>query len=407
MEELRSPLMEPAQPEPTPPQGGLASRAIGGLASFMTNVNKGIETVLTNPLYARAWSGMVSYAANDPMAGPAALENLHQMRTQNELSQRQLEASKIPTAQDTLAQLRLQDYRIRQNKLAALDRALADSDPTNDRAAYAAAYPDEAAKAHFAVQKPGAVKTVTVYDPKGTGSSRQMILTHDAQGNPVTQEIPGSGWKPPSQGVVVGIDANGNPIVTVGGQGAAALTNPTKTDIEKRQLSAEEGIARLDEISRAFEPTFQTLGTKFDMARIMLSAKLGQPVSPDDQARLERFVTFRAQAYNQMNGLLHELSGAAISPAEMERLVQSMPNPGSGMFDGDDYITFQAKLNAVQADLRAALMRNQKRRQGGMGTASTGPETPPPMPEGVPQGSAWDPHYRAWRTPDGRYLVEE
>lgn len=129
--EPRNPLMPPVE-EPPKARGGLASEAMGGLEKFMGNVTRGVDAVLSNPLYARLWSGAVSGMAQDPTAGPAALQALKQ--------------ASQPSIQDELAY-----YRVRQmqraeeddaRQRAARDRVLAD--PRNiDEATMAAAFPNE------------------------------------------------------------------------------------------------------------------------------------------------------------------------------------------------------------------------------------------------------------------------
>ena len=149
MDDTRNPLMPPDTVEPQA-RGGLSDDApVGGLSKFMQNVAKGYHAVVSHPLYAGAFSAMVSGQAQDPTAGPMALAQIRQMQTQNAIAKKEYERSQIPTARDTLDQLRLQDFRVRQKKMAELEAALSDNDPTNDRAAYAAAYPDKAAAAQF------------------------------------------------------------------------------------------------------------------------------------------------------------------------------------------------------------------------------------------------------------------
>lgn len=386
--------MDPNAGPPAEARGGLASRAVGGLSKFLGDVERGIELVTSHPLYQRAWSGFVSGAAGDPMAGPNALANLKAAATQEEMNRIQIAKANTPTVQDELAQMRLQAYKDRQLRMRELQAALNDSDPNNDRAAFERAYPEEALKQRFAAPKTSGPKIFKQNHPDGSGMTRNVILTPEG----TIQEIPGEGWHPPSGGIIVGMDENGNPIVRIGGSGE--LTNSTQTQLEKDVITAEDGLARLDEMDRLYQPEFQTLGKKFDMAVISGKARFNLPVSPEEQAALSQFTMARANAFNYMNKLLHQLSGAAIGVEEAQRLMQALPNPGTGLFDGDDWVTFQAKMDAVKADLRSTLERNQKRRQSGQ------PRVNEPT-EKAPEGFSPHPTIPGfWVHPDGRGWME-
>lgn len=146
--------------EPAPePQGGLASRAMGGLSKFLGDVNRGIEVVMSSPLYQRAWSGFVSGQTGDPLAGPMALEALKQsslsrqtQRMENDWQQTQMDREN--EAYTNERQLAL----LRQKQTQELQDAMAAGDRTRAGAAYAALDPEGAAKLFLAppaaAQKP-------------------------------------------------------------------------------------------------------------------------------------------------------------------------------------------------------------------------------------------------------------
>lgn len=140
----RNPLMPP-DTEPQAPHGGLASQAIGGLSRFLDSVNRGVETVMSHPLYQRAWSGLVSGQMGDPMAGPMALQALQQsalsqqtQRIENEW--RQTQRKREGEAYTNERQLAL----LRQKQTQELQDAMVMGDRTRAQAAYAALYPQKA-----------------------------------------------------------------------------------------------------------------------------------------------------------------------------------------------------------------------------------------------------------------------
>ena len=67
-----------------------------------------------------------------------------------------------------------------------------------------------------------------------------------------------------------------------------------------------------------------------------------------------------------MNTLLKELSGAAVTPQEYERLKNDIPNAGTGIFDGDDPVSFKAKSDRARSTYRAAIARYNFMRSKGL-----------------------------------------
>ena len=160
---------------------------------------------------------------------------------------------------------------------------------------------------------------------------------------------------PPKQsgGLQMELDENGRLVgFSMGGGG---MTNTSRSKVEEKALNAQGMLSRLDQIRDSFDPKFQTWGGKVRIAAIQAKASSGLDVSSDEQKQLEDVARFKVAAFNNMNRVLNELSGAAISPQEAERLKQELPNPGTGLFDGDDPITFKAKMDAVDNQIREAI----------------------------------------------------
>jgi hypothetical protein len=139
---------------PIGPAGGLADKTLGGLTKFMTNVNKGIERVLTNPLYERAWSGMVSGMSGDPMAGPLAVQQLRQNAMSQEMQRREMKAMEESPTQRAIRESE-ENARMHRLRLDERLRGTPVSDP-NFREAWAQRYPLAYGKQQFGAQKAGA-----------------------------------------------------------------------------------------------------------------------------------------------------------------------------------------------------------------------------------------------------------
>ena len=70
-------------------------------------------------------------------------------------------------------------------------------------------------------------------------------------------------------------------------------------------------------------------------------------------------------AVNNLNTVLKEVSGAAVTPQEYERIQSDQPVAGTGIFDGDDPVSFKAKDAAVRRRRSSRLSRlNFMRNQG-------------------------------------------
>lgn len=216
-----------------------------------------------------------------------------------------------------------------------------------------------ALKAYRDSQAGPAVKPVQVMTPNGP----QWVDARDAIGmRPVEKG-----------GIVVGVDANGNPIVSIGGSGDA-VTNATRSKIEAKQVDVQDNLSRVDNIRASFDPSYLQWGTKARMRVLQMKSAAGTPLSQDEESQLGQYAGFRASAFQNLSFVLNQLSGAAISPAEAERLKQFLPDPGTGIFDGDDPVTFKRKLDQFDSELRASIARYAQVKGGALD------EVPPPLP---------------------------
>lgn len=81
---------------------------------------------------------------------------------------------------------------------------------------------------------------------------------------------------------------------------------------------------------------------------------------------LSRFAAFRSASVNNLNTILKELSGAAVTPQEYERLKNDVPQAGTGVFDGDDPVSFRSKLDRSMQTARSAIARYNFMRSKGL-----------------------------------------
>ena len=147
--------------------------------------------------------------------------------------------------------------------------------------------------------------------------------------------------------------------IEIGGEGGnAALSKTTQGQVQQKAINTAEMGGRIASIAADFKPEYQTLGTRFANVWRSGKAKLDpSSLGAGERKSLADYASFRSKSIGNVNRLLNELSGAAVSPQEAERLKAEVPNPGTGWFDGDDPVTFQAKMERIMSDSNAALAR--------------------------------------------------
>jgi hypothetical protein len=171
------------------------------------------------------------------------------------------------------------------------------------------------------------------------------------------------GQSAPDEATMV-MGPDGKPIYMRGGVQAmtalqTGMTQAAQTELDKAIIAATGTRMQATEITRKFKPEYQEIPTKIGMEWTALKEKGGGwfgKASAKDKAALTEFVQYRAESAQLFANILKEMSGVAINPTEFERAEAWLPNPGSGMFDGDSpsemkgkterFIDFQNKVVA-------------------------------------------------------------
>lgn len=186
-----------------------------------------------------------------------------------------------------------------------------------------------------------------IYDPESpTGTT--FVSTADAIGQP---------GKPSSKGLVItGYDDQGRPLIEMGGSGmGAAAKNRVQGDI----LGAGETLSALTSIRSRFRPEFQTLGKRLGVALDRMRDRLNpESLTDAERTEMQGFAQYRSEAAQLFSNTLKELSGAAVTPHEMKRAEAWLPNPGTGVFDGDSPAELQAKIDRFEDFTRKALAKS-------------------------------------------------
>jgi hypothetical protein len=145
-----------------------------------------------------------------------------------------------------------------------------------------------------------------------------------------------------------------------------SLTKPTTAQLEEKSVNSAVQLARLADIEKRYDPKFLEIPNRMKMLGASWSAKTGAKLSPEMTQELSRYAAFRSSSVNNLNTILKEVSGAAVTPQEYERIQNDQPVAGTGIFDGDDPVSFKAKMDRSNATVRAALARYNFMRSKGL-----------------------------------------
>jgi len=141
-------------------------------------------------------------------------------------------------------------------------------------------------------------------------------------------------------------------------RGHSEPTTATETAMQGKTITSNDMIARLNDTAALYNPAYQQLGTKAEMWASNWTEKLGGSLSAEDADKLERYSSFRSAAFDNLSQTLKEMSGAAVTPQEYERLKQSLPRAVTGIAgSGDGPTVFEAKLKRAIRSQKLALIR--------------------------------------------------
>ena len=136
------------------------------------------------------------------------------------------------------------------------------------------------------------------------------------------------------------------------------MQKKTTGDIEKKLVGAREGLARLRGIAAKYRPEFQEIPTRLGVAWTGLKSRFGKGrVDSQDRRLLTEFADYRRDAISNINLYIKDITGAQMSATETDRLRLATPDPGEGIFGGDDPITFESKLRSAIQDIEKAAVR--------------------------------------------------
>lgn len=161
----------------------------------------------------------------------------------------------------------------------------------------------------------------------------------------------------PRSGIDIEFDAEGKVKSITTGRKKGWVSKPTQTSVEKKVLNAGDTLSQLTAIKQKFRPEYQQLGTRWSALTSRWKDKAGMDIALEDRQMLSDLAGYRAEAGQLFALTLKDLSGVAVNPTEYKRAEAWLPNPGTGLFDGDSPTELQSKVTRFEDFTRKALAK--------------------------------------------------
>jgi hypothetical protein len=137
------------------------------------------------------------------------------------------------------------------------------------------------------------------------------------------------------------------------------------TKIDEDMLGATKGLMQLDTINSQFKPEYQRFMDKAGYTALKVKdSTVG--LTNKEKADLTAYSQYRRNAVNSLNEYIKSITGAAMSEAEAQRILNGMPKIGDGWFDGDSPTEFKAKLDDAMAQTKKSIARLAYLKRNGM-----------------------------------------
>ena len=141
----------------------------------------------------------------------------------------------------------------------------------------------------------------------------------------------------------------------------------TQKALEKDVITSTGTIAKVMRLGEEFEDKFQQFLPRGGILfKSFLEKYFNRKLSESEKAEVTKFAEFKRLASSNLNKYIKDITGAQMSLPEAERLKLDMPNPGTGLFDGDGPTVFKSKLNGVIRDLKLYRARAMHMRREGL-----------------------------------------
>lgn len=256
--------------------------------------------------------------------------------------------------------------RIIENLQGAYNKALNDGDSKQaetiaDMANFFASdkFLDQTFPASAVVErKQKAEQQIEMMKATKAGAAMKSYVTPDGK----VVQVPGNVAPPPgstpySSGMEI-TTSDGTTIRTGVPGTAGGMQKKVAGDIQTTLKNTNEGLVRISQIMQSLDkPEYLEIPSRLGAAWDKLKTKFGNKIPEENRAFLEGYGVFKRRALENINLYIKEITGAQMSEKEANRIRQAMPDPGEGVFDGDDYITFRKKAEDTYKQLYYANVR--------------------------------------------------
>ncbi len=146
-----------------------------------------------------------------------------------------------------------------------------------------------------------------------------------------------------------------------------ALSQPNVNKVQEGVLTDAAAITRLNNIQFSYRPEYQNIQYRGKQAWNTLADKVFRDKLPESEKRqLTEYSQYKQNSLQNLNQTIKDLTGAAMGVQEADRIITSLPNAGTGIFDGDSPTEFEAKLNNAVQQTKYSLMRKNYALKNGL-----------------------------------------
>lgn len=147
---------------------------------------------------------------------------------------------------------------------------------------------------------------------------------------------------------------------------AGKLGKEAGNENDKAELKATTSLANLRNISASLDDKYLKVWPRLGLEASAFGEKwLGKKMTPEQQASVYSYSTFRQDASRNINQAIKDNSGATVTDQELQRNMVEHPNAGSGLFDGDPPTVFKAKMDRAMEVLALGVARQRFLRSKG------------------------------------------
>jgi len=135
--------------------------------------------------------------------------------------------------------------------------------------------------------------------------------------------------------------------------GGMEIGTSGNTDIDKALIAQGGRRSRLTALQNSFKPEYLTYGGKFDYAKFTTLEKINPDLLTDDQRQyIKEYKQFTVNAYDELNKYIKDITGAALSESEADRIRQAIAD-----VDKNSPTEFKAALDEAAAQIQRAEAR--------------------------------------------------